>query len=141
MPGDCLVSCVGSLGEVALVHSTDLACVLDRNIIVISSNHQYLDERYLFLLLIADAFQEQVDLWARGTAQGHIYLGQVRNAFLVVPPLTEQQAIASYLDRETTKIDALIAKIREGIEKLKEYRTALISAAVTGTIYVRELSD
>ncbi|MEO0109010.1 MAG: type I restriction endonuclease subunit S, partial [candidate division WOR-3 bacterium] len=35
------------------------------------------------------------------------------------------------------KIDAAVAKIREGIEKLKEYRTALISAAVTGKIDVR----
>ena len=49
-----------------------------------------------------------------------------------------QGAIGSFLDRETAKIDALIAKIREGIEKLKEYRTALISAAVTGKIDVRE---
>jgi len=42
------------------------------------------------------------------------------------------------LDRETSKIDALIAKVTEAIEKLKEYRTALISAAVTGKINVRE---
>ena len=43
---------------------------------------------------------------------------------------------------ETAKIDALISRIREGIEKLKEYSTALISAAVTGKIDVREtISD
>lgn len=58
--------------------------------------------------------------------------------FLGVPPITEQQTICDYLDRETTKIDALVAKVCEGIEKLKEYRTALISAAVTGKIDVRE---
>ncbi len=38
----------------------------------------------------------------------------------------------------TAKFDALIAKVREGIERLKEYRTALISAVVTGKIDVRE---
>ncbi len=54
------------------------------------------------------------------------------------PPLHEQRAIAAFLDRETAKIDALIAKVREAIERLKEYRTALISAAVTGKIDVRE---
>jgi type I restriction enzyme S subunit len=58
-----------------------------------------------------------------------------------LPPTEEQHAIASYLDRETAKIDALISKIRQGIEKLQEYRTALISAAVTGTIDVREPTD
>jgi hypothetical protein len=43
-----------------------------------------------------------------------------------------------FLDRETARIDALVAKVREAIERLKELRTALISAAVTGKIDVRE---
>jgi len=55
-----------------------------------------------------------------------------------VPPKDEQHRIADFLDRETAKIDALISKIQEAIERLKEYRTALISAAVTGKIDVRE---
>jgi type I restriction enzyme S subunit len=54
-----------------------------------------------------------------------------------LPPLPESIAIAAFLDRETAKIDALIAKVREAVEQLKEYRTALISAAVTGKIDVR----
>jgi type I restriction enzyme S subunit len=54
------------------------------------------------------------------------------------PPLSEQRAIAAFLDRETARIDALVAKVREAIERLKELRTALISAAVTGKIDVRE---
>lgn len=57
---------------------------------------------------------------------------------VVRPPESEQRAIAAYLDRETAEIDALIAKVRQAIEKLREYRTALISAAVTGKIDVRE---
>jgi type I restriction enzyme S subunit len=52
-------------------------------------------------------------------------------------PLSEQKAIATYLDREIAKLDALTAKVREGIEKLREYRAALIAAAVTGKIDVR----
>lgn len=57
---------------------------------------------------------------------------------LPIPSQTEQQAIVHFLDRETAKIDNLIAKIQEAIEQLKEYRSALISAAVTGKIDVRE---
>ncbi len=60
------------------------------------------------------------------------------NLRVTLPPLREQQQITSFLDRETAKLDALIAKVREGIEKLKEYRTALISAVVTGKIDVWE---
>jgi type I restriction enzyme, S subunit len=46
-------------------------------------------------------------------------------------------AISKPIDRENASIDALIYKIQDGIEKLKEYRIALISAAVTGKIDVR----
>ena len=55
-----------------------------------------------------------------------------------MPPRVEQEAIASFLERETAKVDALVAKVREAIDRLKEVRTALISAAVTGKIDVRE---
>jgi len=62
--------------------------------------------------------------------------------FVLVPlpvvPMDEQAAIASFLDRETHRLDRLIAKVGEAIDKLREYRTALISAAVTGKIDVRE---
>lgn len=58
---------------------------------------------------------------------------------VLVPPLNEQQTIAAFLDRETAKIDTLIAKARRAIDLLKERRTALISAAVTGKVDVREV--
>ncbi len=54
------------------------------------------------------------------------------------PPSAEQQVIAAYLDRETAGIDALVAKSHNAIGRLQELRTALISAAVTGKIDVRE---
>ena len=56
---------------------------------------------------------------------------------LPMPPLPEQYTIVSFIDQETARIDVLIAKIGEAIEKLKEYSAALISAAVTGKIDVR----
>jgi type I restriction enzyme S subunit len=56
------------------------------------------------------------------------------------PPLLEQRAIADYLDRETTKIDRMVEKVEAAIERLQEYRTALITAAVTGKIDVREIA-
>jgi type I restriction enzyme S subunit len=55
----------------------------------------------------------------------------------IIPPLEEQQQIANYLDDKTSKMDKLIEKANKSIELLKEKRTALISAAVTGKIDVR----
>jgi type I restriction enzyme S subunit len=56
---------------------------------------------------------------------------------VICPPLPEQRDIANYLDRETAKIDEMIEKVEAAIEKLQEYRTAFITAAVTGKIDVR----
>lgn len=62
----------------------------------------------------------------------------VKDLLFAQPPLPEQRAIAAFLERETARIDALVAKVRDAIDRLKELRTALISAAVTGKIDVRE---
>jgi type I restriction enzyme S subunit len=56
------------------------------------------------------------------------------------PPFPEQTAIAAYLDLETAKLDLLMQKVEEAVERLQEYRTALITAAVTGKIDVRKVA-
>ncbi|MFJ2995692.1 hypothetical protein [Pandoraea sp. NPDC087047] len=56
---------------------------------------------------------------------------------LPVVPETEQEEIANYLDRATVRIDNLIAKTERSIELLSEHRTALITAAVTGRLDLR----
>ena len=56
---------------------------------------------------------------------------------VLVPPMVEQRAIADYLDREIIKIDLMVEKVEAAIERLREYRSALITAAVTGKIDVR----
>ena len=76
---------------------------------------------------------------ATKTAQPLITGSQVGAQRVPAPPLPEQQAIANFLDRETEKIDRLVAKVEEGIERLGEYRAGLITAAVTGKIDVRKV--
>jgi type I restriction enzyme S subunit len=63
---------------------------------------------------------------------------QLKRIAILCPPIREQEAIADYLDRETAKLDRMMEKVEAAIEKLQEYRTALITAAVTGKIDVRE---
>ncbi len=62
----------------------------------------------------------------------------VKDLVLAQPPPTEEQEIAGSIDGETTRIDALIAKVRQAIGHLNELRSGLVSAAVTGKIDVRE---
>ena len=63
---------------------------------------------------------------------------KLRNLPIPLPALKDQVEITRWTDRETATIDALIAKVRKAIKHLREFRTALISAAVTGKIDVRE---
>jgi len=80
---------------------------------------------------------DQLRVMSNATTIEVIYSESLTEVWLIIPPLPEQRAIAEFLDRETGKIDRLAAKVEEAIERLQEYRTALITAAVTGKIDVR----
>jgi type I restriction enzyme S subunit len=56
---------------------------------------------------------------------------------LLIPPVEERTAIIEYLREEMSKSDTLFNEVAKSVELLKEHRTALISAAVTGKIDVR----
>ncbi len=92
---------------------------------------------YLALQLSATA-NALAGAMATGTTRGRMNLSSTAARVVLIPPLCEQTGIAAFLDRETAKIDALVAKIETAIERLQEYRTALITAAVTGKIDVRQ---
>ncbi|BAY94825.1 MULTISPECIES: restriction endonuclease subunit S [unclassified Tolypothrix] len=69
----------------------------------------------------------------------HLTVEKLKLYRLPKPPKKEQQAIVTYLDHKTAEIKQQKAKILEAIELLKEYRTALITNAVTGKIDVRQV--
>ena len=98
------------------------------------------DLRWAKYLFLAESTRQRLSAVVRSATRSHqrAEISEIVKMWHGVPALPEQRAIAAFLDRETAKIDALVAKVREGIERLKEYRTALISAAVTGKIDVRE---
>ncbi|CAN5476200.1 restriction endonuclease subunit S [soil metagenome] len=91
--------------------------------------------KFAFYALLAA--KEHVLVLAVGGGQPNINQEIVRSLRLPIPPIDEQESIASFLDSETSQIDLLSGKAREMIEVLKERRQALISAAVTGKIDVR----
>lgn len=99
-----------------------------------------IDKNYLSKMLTAPYFIEDIVSRSVGVSYPAINASDIGLIHVPLPPITEQQAIAEFLDRETGKIDALITKVEAAIEKLKEYRTALICAAVTGRIDVREVA-
>jgi len=85
--------------------------------------------RYLYWLL--DAQYLQIRNMAGGEARDGLNLDILGAIPCLIPLPEEQQSIADFLDRETTKLDTLVGKKRALIEKLKEKRAALISRTVT----------
>jgi type I restriction enzyme S subunit len=73
-----------------------------------------------------------------GAMHPHLNCGNVKDVFLPVPPLDEQKGIIQYIEGEERRVTALIAKTESSIALLKERRSALITAAVTGQIDLRE---
>jgi type I restriction enzyme S subunit len=92
---------------------------------------------FLMWQLNARSTYEQGALDSTGSTSPHVNVDTIKNYLLTKPPFSEQTAIATYLDRETAKLDKLVEKIETAITRLQEYRTALITAAVTGKIDVR----
>jgi len=80
----------------------------------------------------------QIYLERSRTAQPHLNAEELGSFIILLPPRPEQEELVSYLDSETDQSDALMERIKDSINLLREYRTALISAAVTGKIDVRE---
>ena len=89
------------------------------------------DRRFLLHVLLAEGFVSLVDSSTYGAKMPRANWDFVGESLLPVPPLDEQRAIAAFLDRETERIDALVEKKRLLIERLEEYRTALITRTVT----------
>lgn len=103
----------------------------------IQPNTAQIKGEYLFQSFIAQGVNNQFKVAANGITRYGIGKYSIDNSLFLVPPLGEQRSIAAFLRSEIDKIDTLTAKICENIEKLREYRTALISATVTGKMDVR----
>jgi type I restriction enzyme S subunit len=89
--------------------------------------------RYVYFKLLS----MDLSSFDTGSANPTVNRNLVHPVVVSWPPLTEQVAIASFLDRETEETDRMVAKIEAAIERLQEYRVALITAAVTGKVDVR----
>jgi type I restriction enzyme S subunit len=133
-----MVKSGATTGKLAMV-DVDFGFSVWSPLALIRADTEKIDYRFLFLALHADYVQNQIKrTWSAGT-QPNISMAAIERLLVTAPPLDEQRTIAAYLDRETAHIDALIAKVEAMIERLEEYRTALISAAVTGKIDVRTI--
>ncbi len=99
-----------------------------------------IQSHFLVRFVLSVGFIKEVDSSTYGAKMPRASWEFIGNLPVTLPPTEEQSTIATLLDKETTQIDQLIEKTKQSINLLKEKRAALITAAVTGKIDVRDFN-
>ena len=132
-----MVKSGATTGKVAMVETTEEFNIWSP-LAVFRCNKNKVLPKFLLAVFNSSHFYDALVLnWSYGTQQ-NIGMGVLSNIEIPCPPLKEQAEIIQHLDAQNTKFDKLISTQSQLIEKLKEYRSSIISHAVTGKIDVRE---
>ena len=98
---------------------------------LVRGDSSVVEQEFLYYLLLSNIFRVQVEQgWSYGTQQ-NISMKTLGNIKIIVPPLEEQKIIIKYLHNKCTQIDTIIAKEQSVIEKMQEYKKAIITQAIT----------
>jgi type I restriction enzyme S subunit len=135
--GDVLFTREAPAGEAAIFDGATDVC-LGQRMMYFRTDPKTLDSRFLLFYIYGDAAKGYISCASGGSTVTHLRLGQVYDFPVIYPPIEEQRAIADYLEGEIEQFDRITAEVIVGIGKLQEYRAALITAAVTGKIDVRD---
>jgi type I restriction enzyme S subunit len=109
--------------------------------LLITRRSKLIDSELLCYLMNSAVGKAQFKMLQEGAAQEQINVSDAVDFLVPRPPPKEQAAIVQFVSVASSRIDALVLKVRDAIERLKELRIALISAAVTGKIDVREAAS
>jgi len=145
LDGDLIVKVRGSAGRIGELAKFDAKKIgietafINAQMMILRVRENILPD---FLCLISQGiyWTEQLYVGAYGTAQQQLSNEVFANLFIAVPPLTEQELIVNFTKSTISKFDSLIDATRGSINLMKERRSALIAAAVTGKIDVRDLA-
>lgn len=127
--GDVVFTTEAPLGQVANLDRDDIA--LAQRVIKFSGIPRVVDNYFLKYWIMGSICQSELESLATGSTALGIKGSKVNQLHFCLPSYLEQTQIARFLDRETARIDALIAEQKRLIELLKEKRQAVISHAVT----------
>ena len=119
------------IGVPALVVETADDMVCGYHLALLRPHRGTVHGAFLFRCLQARPVQVQLELAANGVTRFGLSKFDIRKAAVPMPPLPRQRAIADYLDRETARLDALVAAKERLLELLAEKRRAIVTRAVT----------
>ncbi|MFO6464195.1 hypothetical protein ACK8OR_07380 [Jannaschia sp. KMU-145] len=130
--GDLVSVRTGDPGTTAVV-TEDLAGSNCVDLVIIRRPAQMVP-RYLGWFLNSNVAKVQYQLGSEGALQAHFNVETSKETLIAVPPTAEQSDIVAHLEAALADHDMIVEKIATSVEKLAEYRAALVTAAVTGKI-------
>ena len=135
--GDVLFSITAFLGSVAVVPPGLGRAFVSQHVALVRPRGRQLQPEWIAYVTASDVGKTCLESLGYGGTKVQLSLSDVSSLLVTVPPLCEQETLTRFLDRETTSFDALILEAQSAIALLQERRSALIFAAVTGQIDVR----
>jgi len=133
-PGSVIVTSRAPVGNVSFA---EVELCTNQGCKAVVPDEQYLLNEYCFVLL--KAMQPVFQRVANGTTFPEISTWTLENIKVLLPPISEQETILSYLKVTTSTIDHAITRAEREIELIREYRARLISDVVTGQVDVRSV--
>jgi type I restriction enzyme, S subunit len=135
---EILLANVGAYAGLAcLMPKIDYPATLGPNMFLLKFNAK-VNNKFIYYALLSSYLSEQLINKAISSAQPKLNKEDVRSCIVILPSLSDQAQIVELIESRTTKIEQTILEIQIQIQKLKEYKTAVISEVVTGKVDVRE---
>jgi type I restriction enzyme S subunit len=138
--GDLIVARYATIGTASYV-DIDTDFLVSYSCVTIKPNPSKVFGLYLFYYFKSNSFLQGIQNQINTNTQGNVGISDLKKVKMALPTLDEQSKIIEFLDKKVSKVDTLIEKSNSAIELMQERRTALISAAVTGKIDVRDWGD
>jgi type I restriction enzyme S subunit len=135
---DLLISITADLGSVCTADKSIIGGYVSQHVSLCRPNELVTSSRWLAYFVLSDTAKEQLQGAGYGGTKVQLSLEDIRDLYVAYPPKKEQVKIAYYIDKQFSDLDYLDHSAQKLVELLKERRTALISAAVTGKIDVRD---
>lgn len=138
-PNDIVIGMDGSkVGKnYAIIQQQDLPLLLVQRVARIRTDSE-LVATYIYFCVGSYNFKYYVNFSKTDPAIPHITLKNIKDFPIALPPHGELGALVGYIQQETNSLNSTLKKIKQEISLLQEYRTALISEAITGKIEVRD---
>lgn len=136
--GDILLTREAPAGEACLFPEGYELC-LGQRMMYLRPCQDRINSEFLLATIYGPLVRAQIGAKSKGSTVGHLRVGEIGELPCLLPPLSEQRTICLALSRTESQFEGLINACRSAIALLKERRAALISAAVTGKIDVRQI--